>query len=416
MAQEREETTMSGQLLSCTQSLRWLLPVVMASALLGCGTFEGARLPPSAEYPADAKIALLLPPMAPERGTSQFVSDAAKAISAGFEAARKKDTAPPRMPTLVNTANRKQPLGEVVGTGSGYTLVVGPLLKANVDAALASRQGATRPPMLALNKSDAAAPGVFQFALAPEDEASTVGRLVARVHADAKSIGGPAVVYDPTDTWAERLKDAYLAAVRATTPAPEPTKIEYRRGNTAGLESDPRIAQAGTLFMIARPDEATGVVTALKANLARSSSRTPIIATSHITDDEAKSTATKGVFYVDVPWLVGSDAKDQLVEGLSVKPAYQGGELGRLYAMGIDAYYLGGQIAQDSAAPTLPEGMTGGLSFRGRNSQRMLALGRFGPNDNKQTRSSEEELLEAALSKKPIKGAASDPAAPDNVQ
>jgi len=84
MAQEREETTMSGQLLSCTQSLRWLLPVVMASALLGCGTYEGARLPPSAEYPADAKIALLLPPMDPERGTSQFVSDAAKAISAGF--------------------------------------------------------------------------------------------------------------------------------------------------------------------------------------------------------------------------------------------------------------------------------------------------------------------------------------------
>ena len=161
---------------------------------------------------------------------------------------------------------------------------------------------------------------------------------------------------------------------RALAPVAEVAYTGAQAGNL-GV----RVTGADLVFMVARPDAAAGVY----AGLGGSSADMPIIATSHAADTKADAAEKAGLFYVDVPWLVDQDMAREFIARSPDKPDsdYTRGESGRLFAMGIDAYYLGALVADAGGrAITLPAGMTGDLSFTttGRLLRRRLAFGRIG--------------------------------------
>jgi outer membrane PBP1 activator LpoA protein len=162
------------------------------------------------------------------------------------------------------------------------------------------------------------------------------------------------------------------------------------------------------VFMVARPEDAAGVYAAITA-----AAGPTVISTSHATDRADARSALKDLFYVDVPWLVNREKATEFQQRAAEKPdsKYTRGQLGRLYAMGVDAYYLGALVANTppGAPPalTLDAGMTGALSFttQGRLLKRRLVLGRVGT-DGVLALSTPEELS-ASLARSDIAGAPS---------
>jgi outer membrane PBP1 activator LpoA protein len=234
---------------------------------------------------------------------------------------------------------------------------------------------------------------MYQFALAPEDEAKTAARTINALRSAGARKLNTAIVYPSNDPWGERMRTAFVAALDEKPKA----QVAYTPGEPGNLSA--KIEGADIVFMVARPTDAAGVYGALGG----STSAVPIIATSHAADNKGDAADKAGLFYVDVPWLVNKDVAREYIARSLDKPSskYTKGELGRLYAMGIDAYYLGALVANGSAGGgeplALPAGMTGDLSFatNGRLLSRRLALGRIG--DNGVTNPVATEDLEAAV-------------------
>lgn len=357
-------------------TLRLTAPALAALTLAGCAGLVKPpgtpMLPMSAGYPKEQAIALMLP-----TGASGFVQEAAEAIEAGYTAARKRD---PKASITEETADTygdgaaAKAYEEAAGADP-RPLMVGPLLKGNVNA-VADLRSATDPAMLALNEAEAAQRGLYQFALSPEDEAKTVAALVKELSATDENLD-TVVVYPAEEPWAERMRRAFSIGIAPLKPSAE---IAYA-GGAGNLGDQLAAAGADLVFMLARPEDAARVYSAIRA----ADADLPVIATSHAADQVEDRADKKGIFYVDVPWLVDDERATEFQQRGADKPAakYTKGQLGRLYAMGIDAYYLGAEVANNPSVPTaltLPSGMTGALSFapQGRLMQRRLALGRIG--------------------------------------
>jgi outer membrane PBP1 activator LpoA protein len=359
---------------------RALTPALLAAAVSGCATIGKPTvpmLPSTAGYMKDQTVALLLPSSA-----DGFLGDAVKAIDAGYAAAKSSDNGKAANKPATTNHDTAGKATEAFGTAAADnpSVVIGPLLKDRVTAVMAER-GTTGVPMLALNEVLESNKGVYQFGLAPEDESKTVARIVNKMHAEVGGVGKPAVVFPRNDEWAESMRAAFVGKLtKDNKPAVE---VAYDAAAPGDLQA--KVAGAGSVFMIARPGDASAVYTALGG----SDAEIPVIATSHATDEKADAGDMEGLFYVDVPWVVQTDSAKAFAERLAKKPdsKYQKGQFGRLFAMGVDAYYLGAQVANPgqssggSAAPQLPAGMTGALAFSpsGRLVTRELALGRFGP-------------------------------------
>ncbi len=356
--------------------LRSTTPVIVALTLAGCSGLVKPpgtpMLPVSAGYPKEQAIALLLP-----TGASGFVQQAAEAIEAGYAAARKRD---PKASITQETADTYGDGAAIKAyeTAAGADprpLVIGPLLKGDVNT-VADLRSATAPAMLALNEAETAQKGLYQFSLSPEDEAKTVAALVKELANTDKSLE-TVVVYPADEPWAERMRRAYAIGIAPLEPA---AAIAYAN-NTSELGDQITAAGANLVFMLARPEHAARVYSAIRAGDAN----VPVVATSHAADQVEDRADKRGIFYVDVPWLVDQERAQEFQQRGPDKPAeeYTKGQLGRLYAMGIDAYYLGAEVANNPSVPTalkLPSGMTGALSFapRGRLMKRQLAIGRIG--------------------------------------
>jgi outer membrane PBP1 activator LpoA protein len=355
------------------RSGRLLIPALLAIAVGGCanlGKQGEPMLPKSAQYPKDQAVALLLPTSAEGR-----LGEAVDAIEAGYAAALARDPKFDRKPTTEDTGSDAAAAFEKLAKAAQPPLIIGPLQKPDVNA-VAEARSKTSPAMLALNEADQSQAGMYQFALAPEDEAKTVAKIIDGLKASAGGKVRTAIAYPSADEWAERIRTAFVAALDAEPAA----QVSYVPGQLGDLGA--KVGEADVVFMVARPDNAAAVYSALGG----SSAAVPVIATSHATDSKADAADKEGLFYVDVPWLVNQDMAREFIARSPDKPKsdYTKGELGRLYAMGIDAYYLGAMIANQGvgtpSALTLPVGMTGDLSFAttGRMLGRRLALGRVG--------------------------------------
>jgi hypothetical protein len=282
----------------------------------------------------------------------------------------------------------------------GASVVIGPLQKASVDAL------ATLPelpvPVLALNRIDArmSRPNLYQFGLAPEDDAEAIA-----VYAKTQGYKH-AVVLSPRGDWGDRVGQAFREAWREQggnvithasysesendfrdTLIPllglDVSEQRYRALKSVlgrSLEFEPRRRQdIDFVVILARPLKARQLVPQLKFH--RSGSL-PLFATSHAYTghpDPQQDIDLNDLFITDIPWMFASETnQDPAYQAMQGQTETMGGLL-RLYAMGVDAYRLLPELNQLSTDETLAyQGATGQLSVNDLGQvQRQMQWGRF---------------------------------------
>lgn len=281
----------------------------------------------------------------------------------------------------------------------GAEFVIGPLLRPNVMEL--ANDILVPVPVLTLNylpDDTLAPPGLYQFALAPEDEArSAADRALADGHTRA-------VALVPNNDWGRRVLSAFVQEFEALGG----TLLDHRsympglqdfsdtiedlmalsgsvgryqrlRANIGGpLQFDPRRRQ-DTEFIFLAADAPAGRL--LKSQLKfHYSGDLPVYSTSSIYAMDGRSNSDlNGIMFPDTPWIVAPQNWIGHLPGLYAEYWPEERRLGRLHAMGYDAYQL---IAALYSARTGPmaeiDGATGRLilDFDGR-IRRDLAWAQF---------------------------------------
>lgn len=259
---------------------------------------------------------------------------------------------------------------------AGASVLVGPLLKesvqaiASLSATMTMSRGADpvsgsarQMPILALNSlgdNDLGTGIIWQFGLAPEDEARAVARR-------ASALGQRrAAVLVPASEWGQRLLSAFSDEFRlhggtvVDTRTYLPGSPDYSQpiksllGTTEPLTGVPASG--------ANPDELSRLGPGHRSDIdlifvGTSSSNgrqlvpqlkffgggdLPTYATSAIWDDDAGDARDlNGVIFPDGPWVIAPDGRATLVKnGIALHWGRAALNLSRLYALGYDAYRL----------------------------------------------------------------------------
>jgi outer membrane PBP1 activator LpoA protein len=338
---------------------------------------------------------------------------AANAVRDGFMAAWFADSDIENRPTVLVRDTSSGDIWNIYNRAieEGADFVVGPLRRAAVTR-LADSAGMPVP-TLALNYTDTGnrtsgdasvvgpASGLFQFALSPESEA----RLVAEYawFAGRKN----AAVLAPVGTWGGRVATAFSDAWEnlggtvvelqtylndgsdMSTPVRKLLNIDdsdarFRSlrqvlGGEIGREARRR-QDVDFVFMAAFPRQARQLRPQLEFHQAQG---LPVYSTSHIYSGIADPEADRdidGVVFGDMPWIL-----DPATSGSTLRR-----EVGtlwsnslnafiRLYAFGVDAYYLVGELGKLRAQQYAEfQGVTGRLSLNENNQiDRRLMWARF---------------------------------------
>lgn len=313
------------------------------------------------------KIALLLP----QEGQ---LAGVARALRDGFMAAHFQAQQAGQKPPAIEVfdSSRLTSLDDFYrqAQAAGVQLVVGPLEKPLV------KQLASRPQLpittLALNYSDAGQNGpaqLFQFGLAAEDEAREVSR---RARADGMV---RAVALVPRGEWGDRVLKAFrqdweanggtlLAAEHIDQPVALAQQIadlfQLRQSegrakslqNTVGgtVSAQPsRRQDIDFIFLAATPQQGQQIKPTLNFQYAGD---VPVYATSHLysaSGDVNQYNDMNGIRFCETPWLL--DANDPLRRQVTAQWPQAAGSLGRLYAMGVDAYRLAPRLGQLKSLP-----------------------------------------------------------------
>lgn len=294
------------------------------------------------------------------------------------------------------------------GVDAGADLVIGPLEKPAVSA-LASRTSLPVP-TLALNRAGGGSTdNLFQFSLAPEDEAINVAN-----YAYSSGLKSASLLY-PRGPFGDRLADAFRAQWRTLgrrlvgQNAYPPDDRSYPRTAAALLAE----GKADFVFLVATTKDAQ----AIYASLREAGARMPVVATSHVYSgsfDPNRDAALSGLYFVDIPWILDNERSDSLSrKALRDKLPNVSGPLARLYAMGIDGYRLAPRIAQMSKSPgTFFPGETGGLTIDSLGQiRRQLMLAQFTNAGPKAQSSIEAAAPESKADKKSDDKEAGDAAA-----
>ena len=254
---------------------------------------------------------------------------------------------------------------------NGVDLFIGPLEKDKVAALAEARLPV---PVLALNRlalpDDARINGnLFQFGLAPEDEAIQIARRAQ------KDQHRRVLLIAPSDNWGDRSVEAYQSATEGfetktiiaryddgVTYAQFVRQIlevdesqarsdELRRMIGRGFEFTPRRRQdLSMIALLSNGDDARQLSPALAFYYADD---LPIFATSQVNDVNAtriNNLDLNGVQFLDIPWklLPKDDLGDRIVNAW---PAASG-SLGPLFAMGMDSYNLLPRLKQMREFPS----------------------------------------------------------------
>lgn len=315
------------------------------------------------------KIALLLP----QQG--QLVS-VARALREGFMAAQfQAQQSGQKVPAIeIYDSSRITSMDDFYrqAQAAGVQLVVGPLEKNLVKQLNGKPQLPL--PTLALNYSDSAQAGppqLFQFGLAAEDEAHEVAR---RARADGLHNAAAMV---PKGEWGDRVLAAFrqdweggggkiMAVERVDQPVALANQIAemfqlHGAGNTTGA-TPTRRQDIDFIFLAATPQLAQQIKPTLNYQYAGD---VPVYATSHVysaSGDQAQYNDMAGVRFCETPWLL--DTGNALRQQVIRQWPQSAGSLGRLYAMGADAYLLAPRLDQLKALPdNRVDGLSGSLSM-----------------------------------------------------
>ncbi|WP_343584657.1 penicillin-binding protein activator [Pseudomonas sp.] len=326
------------------------------------------------------KIALLLPQEGPLAGVARALRDGF--MAAHFQAQQAGQQAPA---VQVFDSSRISSLDDFYrqAQAAGVQLVIGPLEKPLV------KQLAAKPQLpittLALNYADAgqkAPPQLFQFGLAAEDEAREVAR---RARADGMV---RAVALVPSGEWGDRVLAAFrqdwegnggtlLAAERIAQPVALAQQIadlfqlRQSEGRAKSLQSTvggsiaaqpSRRQDIDFIFLASTPQQAQQIKPTLNFQYAGD---VPVYATSNLysaSGDVNQYNDMNGIRFCETPWLL--DTSNSLRQQVVQQWPQAAGSLGRLYAMGIDAYSLAPRLGQLKALPdNRVLGLSGSLSM-----------------------------------------------------
>ncbi len=329
-------------------------------------------------------IAILLPESGPYKA-------AAEAIKRGILAAHFNSKSNARLHFLAVDTDKQTGLSNVLqeyqhAIELHASLVVGPLDKESVQ--ILADANDLPIPVLALNRlaNDANKQNLFQFGLAPEDEAVAVADYAKQQNYKR------AIVLAPNNEWGSRIAAAFNSQWQldggtvlrqanynplqndfASTLKPllglEASEQRYdslrkRIGNSLAFE--PRRRQdVDFIFLIAKPLKARQLVPQLKFHR---SGQLPIIATSHVYegyDNSQQNIDLNKLIIGDIPWVFNELAlSDPTYLALRNESPDHFAEFVRLYALGTDAYNLVPQLSRLSQSPELSfDGATGALSI-----------------------------------------------------
>ncbi|MEO5573310.1 MAG: penicillin-binding protein activator [Gammaproteobacteria bacterium] len=338
-------------------------------------------------------IALLLP-------MSGSLANVGTAISEAFTAAANAQPGAAAKPAIrvydvaagasAEAAKVLQSYQQAVQDGADF--VVGPLQKEGVKALFTL--GPLPIPTLALNYNEgAAAPfNLYQFGLAPEDEARQVAE---RAWHDGRS---RALVLIPQGDRGARILDAFSiqfaqlggVVVDSQTYAPKqvdfsgPVRklLKYSDGGEVNNKKvrPHRRQDADFIFMAAAPSQGRSIRPMLQFFYA---SELPIYATSDVyatKPNRALDQDLNGVLFVDMPWVLSDyTAQQTLREALAAQRPEAFNQLKRVYALGVDAYNIIPQLTRlHASADARFEGETGSLSLDEQNRvHRQLVWARF---------------------------------------
>jgi len=284
----------------------------------------------------------------------------------------------------------------------GAQFLIGPLRKETVQ--LIASQAMLTVPVLALNTIDSVTSNntmLYQFGLAPEDEAREVAR---RAWQDGHR---RAIAIIPEGPWGERTYGAYLeewqslggrisevayydaAKTDHGTAISEALNLDSSHARhqqlvrLAGqtLEFEPRRRQdVDYIFMLATPRQARLINPQLRFYRA---SRLPVYATSHVYTGYPDSTLDSDindVAFCDIPWMLDSHGGHAYLQS-SIKEYWPGSaaQYGRFYALGIDAWRVIPYVDQlENNLMGTYQGVTGNLTIDdSRQLHRSLAWARF---------------------------------------
>ena len=264
----------------------------------------------------------------------------------------------------------------------GAEFVVGPLLRSSVTEL--ANDILVPVPVLTLNnlpENTLVPPGLYQFALAPEHEAAAAAE---RAYADGHRY---AVALIPNSDWGRRVFGSFATTFEALGG----TLLDYRsyvsgnpdfsntiedlmalsgsvrryqrlRANIGGpLQFDPRRRQdVDAIFMAADAPAGRLMKAQLKFHYAGD---LPVYSTSSIYSMDGRSnTDLNGVMFADTPWIVAPQPWISRLPALYEEYWPRQRRLGRLHAMGYDAYLLVAPLFSSRGAPISPiDGATGRL-------------------------------------------------------
>lgn len=305
------------------------------------------------------KIGLLLP----QEGQLASVS---KALRDGFMAAHYQAQQAGQNPPSIQfyDSSRLTSLDDFYrqAQADGVQLVVGPLEKTLVKQLNARSQLPIT--TLALNYSEGTqGPAqLFQFGLAAEDEAREVAR---RARADGLTRAGAMV---PKGEWGERVLNAFRqewiahgGSVVGIEYIDQPVALAQQVGDLVQQRKNSSEPMQ-FLFLAATPQQAQQIKPTLNYQYA---SDLPVYATSHVfsaSGNQDQYNDMNGVRFCETPWLL--EPGNPLRQQVAAQWPQASGSLGRLYAMGVDAYILTSRLGQLKALPdSRIDGLSGSLGM-----------------------------------------------------
>ncbi len=282
----------------------------------------------------------------------------------------------------------------------GVEMVVGPLLKRNIDQL--SRFNEMPIPTLVLNRLEHnfSPLNMYQFGLPVEDEASQIARFAMRngqaraFVINAEPSVGERAMRSFTETYQELGGTVVQTATIGRNQDPKEAitrllgvdKIEQRADELQNLlnlpieSSGQGSANADAIFLISNAKRARIIKPYLNYYYAYN---LPVYATSNIyngTSSARMDNDLSGIKFTDSPWMLGTSREIQNLKSELAKTLPNANKsLGRFFALGHDAFKIIPEIGQLSALPdTAVEGLTGLLSMDSSGRvQRQLAWGHY---------------------------------------
>ena len=296
------------------------------------------------------RIGLLLPLSSP------ILGQAAEAVRAGFMAGYERDRTGFAVNVVPTGDAPQEALDAYTRAVASNDIVVGPLARSAV-AAIAAGAAITKP-TVALNDPQlgrALPPQMLVIGLSIEDEARQVADWAAAEHPN-----GRAWVLTGTSAWQRRTADAFAARWRQlgynSTVIEIPVIDGYVDGNfladlRARLDSDAPDLMFAALDASALRQVRSSLGTSLPTYGA--SSVNPGLAPDQVAPE------LNGVRVLDLPWQVQPHHPAVMVYPRPL--GAQSLDMERLYALGIDAFRVVREIAQQPGRPFELDGVTGKL-------------------------------------------------------